>query len=69
MAAATNKWVRVAWRNEIRKEQISLEKEAEKAKRKVLANVLFDEESVMIGEKRYTEWNEGWKKLKKILNE
>ena len=35
MAAATNKWKWVAWRNESQKEQMSLRKEAEKAMRKV----------------------------------
>ena len=30
MAAATNKWIRVAWRNESQKEQISLKKKQEK---------------------------------------
>ena len=35
MAAATNEWIRVGWRNESQKEQISLKKEAEKAIRKV----------------------------------
>ena len=51
------------WRNEIQKEQISLEKEAEKPKRKVVANVSFDEGSAFIDEEIYTECNEGWKKL------
>ena len=69
MAAATNEWIRVAWRNEIQKEQISLKKEAEKAMRKVEVTVSFDEGSVIIGEESYTEWKEGWEKLKKILTE
>ena len=69
MAAATNKWIRVAWRNESQKKQISLEKKAEKAMRKIEATVSFDEGSVIIGEESYTEWKEGWKKLKKILTE
>ena len=55
MAAATNEWRRVAWRNEIRKEQISLKKEAEKAMRKVQATVSFDEGSVSISKEIYTE--------------
>ena len=63
MAVATKKWMRVAWRNEIQKEQISQEKEAEKPKRKVVANVSFDEGSAFIDEEIYTECNEGWKKL------
>ena len=65
----TNKWIRVAWRNEIQKEQISLKKEVEKAMRKVEVTVSFDERSVIIGEESHTEWKEGWKKLKKILTE
>ena len=55
--------------NEIQKQQISLKKEAEKAMRKVGVTVSFDEESVNIGEKSYTEWTEGFKKLKKILTD
>ena len=70
MATATNEWIWVAWRNESQKEQISLKKEAEKAVRKVEVTVSLDEESVINGEERsYTEWKEGWKKLKKILIE
>ena len=46
---ATNKWIRVAWRNEIQKEQISLKKEVEKAMRKVEVTVSFDEGSIIIG--------------------
>ena len=69
MAAARNKWIRAAWRNEIQKEQISLKKEAEKAIRKVEVIASFDEGSVVIGEESYTEWKERWEKLKNILNE
>ena len=39
MTAATNKWIRAAWRNESQKEQILLKKEAEKAMRKVEVTV------------------------------
>ena len=35
MAVATNKWIRVVWKNESQKEQISLKKETEKAMRQV----------------------------------
>ena len=35
MAVATNKWIRVVWKNESQKEQISLKKETQKAMRKV----------------------------------
>ena len=69
MAAGTNKWIRVAWRNESQKEQISLKKKAEKAMRKTEVTVSFDERSVIIGEESYTESKEGWKKLKKVLAE
>ena len=69
MPAATNKWIRVAWKNESQKEQISLKKEAEKAMRKVEVTVSFDEGSVIIGEESYTEWKGAWKKLEKILIE
>ena len=55
MASATNKWIRVAWRNESQKEQISLKKEAEKAMRKVEVTGSFDEGSLIIGEESYTE--------------
>ena len=61
MAAATNEWRRIAWRNEIRKEQISLKKEAEKAMRKVEVTVSFDEGSVIIGKESYTESKGAWK--------
>ena len=50
MATATNEWIMVAWRHEIRQEQISLEREAEKAMRNVSATVSFDKRSVIIGE-------------------
>ena len=39
MFSATNKWVRVAWRNESQNEQTSLKKKAEKAMRKVNVTV------------------------------
>ena len=69
MALSTNKWMQSAWKNETRKEQTSLKKEAEKAMRSVNANVAFNEGSVTIDEERYTEWKAAWKKLKNILNE
>ena len=69
MVAATNKWIRVAWRNESQKEQISLKKESDKATGKVEVTVSVDEESVIIGEESYTDWKEGWKELNKILTE
>ena len=65
MAAATNEWIRVAQRNEVQKEQISLKKEAEKTMRKVEVTVSFDEGSVIVGEESYTEWKKGWKKTEK----
>ena len=69
MATATNEWIMVAWKNEIRKEQTSLKREAEKAMRNVNAIVPFGEGSITIGEERYTEWNVEWKELKRILSE
>ena len=39
MTAATNEWIRAAWRNESQKEQISL----------VEGTISFDEGSVIIG--------------------
>ena len=56
MAAATNEWIRVAWRNESQKEQISLKKETEKTLRKAEETVSFEEGSVIIGEESYNEW-------------
>ena len=61
MASATNKWIRLAWRNEIHKEQIPLKNKEEKAMRKVGVTVPFDEGSVIFGEESYNEWKEGWK--------
>ena len=69
MALSTNKCIQSAWKNETRKEQTSLKKEAEKAMRSVNANVAFNKGSVTIDEERYTEWKAVWKKLKKILSE
>ena len=43
MATSTNEWIRLAWRNETRKEQTSLKKEAEKAMRGVDVVVSFDD--------------------------
>ena len=69
MATSTNEWIRLAWRNETRKEKTSLKKEAEKAMRGIDAVASFDEGVVMIGEEHITEWKAGWKMLKKILKE
>ena len=64
MAAAANKLIRVAWRNESREKQITLKKEAEKAVRKVEVTVSFDEGSVIIGKESYTEGinNKAWQR-------
>ena len=67
MAAATNKWIRVVWKNQSQKEQISLKKEVEKAMRKVEVTVSFDEGSVIIGQERYTEWKK-YRKTEKDLD-
>ena len=69
MATSTNEWIAAAWRNEIRKEQTSLKREAERIMRDVNTIVSFDEGSIAIGEEKYTDWKDGWKNLKKILNE
>ena len=47
-----NEWIRLAWRNESQKEQISQKKEAEKVMGTVEVTVSFDEWSVIIGEER-----------------
>ena len=69
MATSTNEWIAAAWRNEIRKEQTSLKREAERIMRDVDTIVSFDEGSIAIGEEKCTDWKDGWKNLKKILNE
>ena len=69
MATSTNEWIAAAWRNEIRKEQTSLKREAERIMRDVNTIVSFDEGSIAIGEEKCTDWKDGWKNLKKILNE
>ena len=69
IAAATNIWIREGRRNESQKEQVSLKKEPGKAMRKVEVTISFDEGRVIVGEESYTEWKEGWKKLRKILTE
>lgn len=58
MAAAANRWMRVARRNEIQNIQISLKKKPEKSMRKEKVTVAFDEESVIIDEEKYTEWKD-----------
>ena len=55
MAAATNKWIKAAWRNESWIEQISLKKEVE------------NEGSVITGKESYTEWKEKMVKSEKDL--
>ena len=69
MATSTNEWIAAAWRNEIRKEQTSLKREAERIMRDANTIVSFDEGSIAIGEEKCTDWKDGWKNLKKILNE
>ena len=69
MATSTNDWIAAAWRNEIRKEQTSLKREAERIVRDVNTIVAFDEGSIATGEEKCTGWKDGWKNLKKILNE
>ena len=69
MATSTNEWIAAAWRNEIRKEQTSLKREAEIIMRDVNTIVSFDKGNIAIGEEKRTDWKDGWKNLKKILNE
>ena len=69
MATVTDQWLQVAWKNEISKEHVSLKREAETALRKVNVNVIFGEGYVQIDKKRFVDWKEVWKKLKKKLNE
>ena len=59
MATSTNEWIAAAWRNEIRKEQISLKREAERIMRDVNTIVSFDEGSIAIGEEKCTDWKDG----------
>ena len=68
MVTTTMEWIRVAWRNESRKEQISPKKGSEKAIRKVEATVSFDEGNVIINKESCTEWEKEWKKLGNIFN-
>ena len=51
MAVASHKWIRVAWRNERRKEQISLKKEAEKVIKWVGGTASFDEKVELLVKK------------------
>ena len=44
MTAATNEWIRVAWRNEKWEKPVSLKKEAEKAIGKVEVTISFDKQ-------------------------
>ena len=57
------------WGFTVRKEQTSLKREAERIMRDVNTIVSFDEGSIAIGEEKYTDRKDGWKNLKKILNE
>ena len=68
MVTTTMEWIRIAWRNESRKEQISPKKGSEKAIRKVEATVSFDEGNVIIKKESCTEWKKEWKKLGNIFN-
>ena len=68
ITASTDKRIQTAWRNESRKEQRSLKKEAEKAARNVNTRISFDEGQVVIDDERYAEQKVAWKKAKYILN-
>ena len=61
MATSNNDWTKVAWKNEINKEQTSLKREAEVAMRKVNARATFDEGHVTMDQEMYIDWREAWK--------
>ena len=69
MATSTDEWIKVAWKNEMSKEQTSLKREAEAAMRKMDVLATFDEGYVKIGQERYADWKQAWKHLKNKLSE
>ena len=69
MATSNNEWIKVAWKNEMSKEQTSLKREAEAAMRKMDLLATFGEGYVKINQERYVDWKEAWKKLKNKLSE
>ena len=69
MATSTDEWIKVAWKNEMSKEQTSLKREAEAAMRKLDVLATFGKEYVKIDQEKYADWKEAWKKLKNKLNE
>ena len=69
MATSTDKWIKVARKNEMSQEQTLLNREAEAAMRKMDVTGTFGEGYVKIDQERYVDWKEAWKKLKNKLRE
>ena len=69
MATSTDKWIKVAWKNEMSKEQTSLKRETEAAMRKMKVLATFGEGYIKIDQERYVDWKEVWKKLKNKSSE
>ena len=65
MATSTDEWIKVAWKNEMSKEQTSLKREAEAAMRKIDVLATFGEGYVKIDQERHVDWKEAWKKTEK----
>ena len=61
MATSTDEWIKVAWKNEMSKEQTSLKREAEAAMGKMDVLATFGEGYVKIDQERYVDWKEAWK--------
>ena len=58
MATSTDEWIKVAWKNEMSKEQTLLKREAEAAMRKMDLLATFGEGYVKIDQERYVDWKE-----------
>ena len=69
MATSIDEWIKVAWKNEMSKGQISQKRKAEAAMRKMEVVATFGEGYVKIDQERYVDWKEAWKKLKNKLSE
>ena len=69
MATSIDEWIKVAWKNEMNKEQTSQKREAEAAMREMEVVATFGEGYVGLDQERYVDWKEAWKKLKKKLSE
>ena len=67
MAISTNEWIFVAFESDMQKKHTSLKREAETARRKVDAPLVFDHRAVIINENKQTEWKADWQTLKRIF--